>query len=71
MGQVALKGLSRPVHAYKVLGVYDDLEEAGDLIRVNHPGLRLLFSLSALTENHRQQARESLEEALRRLDTGS
>ncbi len=71
MGQVTLKGLSRPVHAYKVLGVYDDLEEAGDLIRVNHPGLRLLFSLSALTENHRQQARESLEEALRRLDTGS
>jgi adenylate cyclase len=69
-GLLSLKGLSRPVHAYKVLGVFDELEEAGDLIRLNQPGLRLLFSPAALSNDDRAQARASLEAALRQLGPG-
>ena len=66
-GMVSLKGLSRPVHAYKVLGVYEDLEEAGDIIRVDHPGLQMLFSPSSLVEETRDHVRERLRDALRHL----
>ncbi len=68
-GMLTLKGLSRPVHAYKVLGVYEDLEEAGELIRLDQPGLKLLFSPSTLSEVDREQARATLEAALKRLGT--
>ena len=69
VGLLTLKGLSRPARAYKVLGIYEDMEAAGDLIRIDHPGLQMLFNPSSLADDLRQDARNSLLEALRRLDT--
>lgn len=69
VGLLTLKGLSRPARAYKVLGIYEDMEAAGDLIRIDHPGLQMLFKPSSLADDLRQDARNSLLEALRRLDT--
>jgi adenylate cyclase len=43
---VAVKGFAHPVRAYRVVGIYDELEKDGRIIREELEGFRLLVDLS-------------------------
>ena len=62
-GDVTLKGFSHPVRAYKVLDIYDELVEAGRVIRLDQPGVRLLLNPEELTEESKSEALKTLEQA--------
>jgi adenylate cyclase len=66
-GQIALKGIPRPVHAYKVLGIYSDLVATDRIIALDQPGMRLLVNPDELTPENRNVALKALEEAVVRL----
>ena len=66
-GEIALRGISRPVRAYKVLGIYDDLVEAGQIISIDQPGLRVMLNPDELTSEGRPKALKALERAVARI----
>jgi PAS domain S-box-containing protein len=66
-GQIALKGIPRPVLAYKVLGIYNDLVSDGRIIALDQPGMRLLVNPDELTPESRTVALQALEQAVARL----
>jgi adenylate cyclase len=66
-GPVALKGIPRPVRAYKVMGIYDELVESGQVIRLDQPGMHLLVNPGELTDEGRAEALKALEQAAARL----
>jgi adenylate cyclase len=41
-----VKGFARPVRAYRVVGIYDELEKDGRIIREERDGFRLLIDLT-------------------------
>ena len=41
-----MKGFAQPVRAYLVVGIYDELEKDGRIIREERDGFRLLVDLS-------------------------
>jgi adenylate cyclase len=41
-----MKGFGRPVKVYRVVGIYDELEQDGRIIREEHDGFRLLVDLT-------------------------
>ena len=41
-----MKGFGRPVRVYRVVGIYDELEQDGRIIREQHDGFRLLVDLT-------------------------
>ena len=43
---VFAKGFAHPVRAYRVVGIYDELEKDGRIIREEHDGFRLLVDLT-------------------------
>src|SRR6201997_2918451 len=43
---VSVKGFAQPVRAYRVVGIYDELEKDGRVIREERDGFRLLVDLS-------------------------
>jgi hypothetical protein len=43
---VSAKGFAHPVRAYRVVGIYDELEKDGRIIREEHDGFRLLVDLT-------------------------
>jgi adenylate cyclase len=43
---VSMRGFSRPVRVYRVVGIYDQLEKDGHIIREEHDGFRLLVDLT-------------------------
>jgi adenylate cyclase len=43
---VSVKGFAHPVRVYRVVGIYDELEQDGRIIREEHDGLRLLVDLT-------------------------
>ena len=43
---VSMKGFGRPVRVYRVVGIYDELEQDGRIIREEHDGFRLLVDLT-------------------------
>ena len=43
---VSMKGFAHPVRAYQVVGIYDELEKDGRIIREEHDGFRLLVDLT-------------------------
>ena len=43
---VAMKGFGRPVRIYRVVGIYDELEQDGHIIQEEHDGFRLLVDLT-------------------------
>jgi adenylate cyclase len=45
-GAVSVKGIAHPVRVYRVVGIYDELERDGRIIREERDGLRLLVDLS-------------------------
>jgi len=45
-GAIAVKGFAQPVRAYRVVGIYDELEKDRSIIREERDGFRLLIDLS-------------------------
>ncbi len=43
---VTVKGFAQQVRAYRVVGIYDELEKEGRIIREERDGFRLLVNLS-------------------------
>jgi hypothetical protein len=43
---VSVKGFTDPVRVYRVVGIYDELEKAGQIIREERDGFRLLVDLT-------------------------
>jgi len=43
---VSVKGFAQPVRAYRVVGIYDELEKDGQIIREERDGFRLLVDLT-------------------------
>ena len=41
-----MKGFAQPVRAYRVVGIYDELEKDGQIIREERDGFRLLVDLT-------------------------
>ncbi len=66
-GDIALKGIPRPVRAYKVVGIYDELVDTGKIIRLDQPGMRLLLNPSEMTEDGKKNALDALQQAVARI----
>ena len=66
-GQITLKGILRPVHAYNVVGIYEELVEAGQVIKLDQPGMHLLVNPEELTEESSAEALKALERAAKRI----
>jgi class 3 adenylate cyclase len=61
---VSVKGFARPVRAYRVAGIYDELEKDGRIIREERDGFRLLVDL---TKGDQAGAIAAVENVLARL----
>ncbi len=59
-----LKGISRPVRAYRLVGIYDDLAARGRIIHHSDPALTLTIDPERLTEQDRRKAITVLQSAL-------
>ena len=66
-GAIELKGVSRPIRAFKVTGIYDDLAESGEIVRVDRPGVRLLINPSELKSDEKASVLTALQDAVRRI----
>jgi adenylate cyclase len=62
-----LKGIPRPVRTYKVVGIYDELEGEGRVIRRDQTGLKLEIDRANLSPEEREAAVRALEEAAAQL----
>lgn len=62
-----LKGIPRPVRTYKVLGIYDELEGDGRVIRRDQAGLKLEIDRAQLTDEAKAAAIAALEDAAAQL----
>jgi class 3 adenylate cyclase len=61
---IKVKGFAEPIRCYKVLGLYDDLAQEGQLIREEEEGFKFMLDLS---KHNKQTAISTLEAILRRL----
>src|SRR5262249_55503817 len=61
---ISVKGFAQPVPAYRVVGIYDELEKDGRIIREERDGLRLLVDL---TKGDQASAIAAVENVLARL----
>lgn len=61
---IKVKGFAEPVHCHKVLGLYDDLEQEGRLIREEDVGFKFVLDLN---KNNKETAISKLEAILARL----
>ena len=61
---VSVKGFAQPVRAYRVVGIYDELEKDGQIIREERDGFRLLIDL---TKGDQAGAIAAVENVLARL----
>ena len=61
---ISVKGFAHPVRVYRVVGIYDELENEGRVIREERDGFRLLVDL---TKGDQASAFAAVEDALARL----
>ncbi len=61
---ITVKGFAKPIRIYRVQGIYDDLEEEGQIIRQEKDGIKLVVDL---TKNGKDGAIGALEEMLAEL----
>ncbi len=61
---LTVKGFDKPIHFYKIVGIYDDLIEEGKVIRKDEDGVRVLVDL---TKRDKSGAIRALEEVLSQL----
>jgi adenylate cyclase len=62
-GYVSLKGISRPIRAFKVVGIFDELADSGDIVRLERPGVRLLVNPADLSTEEKADVLAALQEA--------
>jgi adenylate cyclase len=65
--QLNVKGISRPVATYQVVGLYDDLGKSHDLIHEDYGTLKLDIDLEAMSTEERSHAVTVLQRAVDRL----
>lgn len=61
---IKVKGFAEPVRCYKVLGLYEDLEREGSVIREEQDGFKVLLDLK---KRERAEAIEALQAIIERL----
>ncbi len=62
---MTVKGFTRPINNYKVVGSYDELVEEGSVILQEREGLRVLVDL---TKQDKSEAIAALKEVLSQLE---
>ncbi len=65
---LTVKGFDKPVHCYKIVGIYDDLAEEGRIVRHQEHGIQIFVDTDKLTGDHRGKAIETLKDALAKLE---
>jgi class 3 adenylate cyclase len=65
---LTVKGFSKPVRTYSVVGLYDDLAEQGRIIRKEQEGLALVIDRNKLTEKGKAEAIKTIKDALSQLE---
>jgi class 3 adenylate cyclase len=68
-GQVEVKGISHPISTYRVVDLYENLEEERQPIRTRVPHLRLDVDVSLMSAKEKRQAAAVLLEAAERLSS--
>jgi hypothetical protein len=63
-GEINVKGIAYPVATYQVVDAYDNLGVHRQLIREDHPNLKLDLDLGAMTAEELNQAVSALQRAL-------
>jgi adenylate cyclase len=61
---LTVKGFTKPVRTYSVVGLYDDLTEQGRIIRKEQEGLAVVIDRNKLTKKGKAEAIKSLEDVL-------
>jgi len=61
---LTVKGFDKPIHCYKIVGIYDDLIEEGKIIRKEQDGVKVVVDL---TKREKSGAIRVLEEVLSQL----
>ena len=64
VGSIQVKGIPRPVHTYKVVGIYDDLAKQKRILHHRQNGLHLAVDRSKLDSQTKAKAIKVLEETL-------
>jgi class 3 adenylate cyclase/HAMP domain-containing protein len=65
---LTVKGFDKPIHCHKVVGIYDDLEEEGRIVRHQKHGIQVFVDPDKLTGDDRGEAIEALKDALAKLE---
>lgn len=65
---LTVKGFDKPIHCYKVVGIYDDLAEEGRIVRHQKHGIQVFVDPDKLTGDDRGEAIEALKDALGKLE---
>ena len=68
-GEINVKGIAYPVATYQVVHAYGKSGEHRQLIREDHPNLRLNLDLDAMTADELNQATTALQRALDRISS--
>jgi PAS domain S-box-containing protein len=66
---LTVKGFAKPVRTYKVVGLYDDLEQQGRIIHHDQDGLALKIDRDKLTKQGRAEAVKAIKEVLSQLES--
>jgi class 3 adenylate cyclase/HAMP domain-containing protein len=64
---IAAKGFAKPVHTYRVIGIYDDLADEGRIIRHDEGALKIQIDLEKLSGSSRAQAIKTVQQILAKL----
>ena len=66
-GQVTVKGFSRPVQIYQIVGLRRDLGATPSFVEHEVPGFSMYLDTSGIRNYNKDQIIQSLEQAARRL----
>ncbi|MGE3332763.1 MAG: adenylate/guanylate cyclase domain-containing protein [Rhodospirillaceae bacterium] len=58
---IQVKGISKPVTPYKVVGIFEDMDQGRSFIRSESDGMRLFVDLRNLSDERRQEIVQELE----------
>jgi DNA-binding transcriptional regulator YhcF (GntR family) len=65
---LTVKGFAKPVRSYAVVGLYEDLEQQGRIIRRNRKGLALEIDREKLTKKGKAKAIKAIKDVLSQLE---
>ena len=65
--EIHVKGFARPIRPFAVTGLFDQQDDEPDVLRSEHPALRLQVDLHELSESDRVEVADELERQARRL----